>query len=314
MKPLVSIIVPVYNTEKYLPRCLNSLCSQSLNNLEIIIINDGSTDRSGLICEEYAIDDKRIRVFHFETNCGPATARNMGIKMSGSDYLMFVDSDDWVHVDYCKRPYETAVHNNADLVMFGYQNEKCTKSLSVGFKNQIEAIEVLLNYAGKGSCNKLYHKRLFHNISFPEKYYYEDDGTIYKLVWNANRVYCIDDVLYFNSFREGSITSSKSEKSLKDWFKMNMQLYQDLVLWGYPVEKLNKHLIDISFTYCIKRDYHDIDFLYCVEILRKCDRIPSWFTWRRKIMFRVLRLNLFLFEMICKLWGRRYSSDTDRLL
>lgn len=118
MKPLVSIIVPVYKVEDYLERCLDTLCRQSLKDIEIILVDDGSPDRSGEICDQYAKEDRRIKVLRHPENRGLSAARNTGIAYAAADYLMFVDSDDWVHVDFCKLPYEYAMQHQADLVMF----------------------------------------------------------------------------------------------------------------------------------------------------------------------------------------------------
>ena len=119
MRPLVSIIVPVYKVEDVLARCVDSLCRQSLQEIEIILVDDASPDRCGEICEEYANRDSRFRVIHHSENRGAAAARNTGIAHASSDYLMFVDSDDWAHEDFCKLPYECALQHGADLVMFG---------------------------------------------------------------------------------------------------------------------------------------------------------------------------------------------------
>ena len=117
-KPLVSIIVPVYKVEDVLARCLDSLCRQSLRDIEIILVNDASPDRCGEICEQYAAQDERIRVFRHPENRGLSAARNTGIALSSANYLMFADSDDWVHEDFCKLPYECAVKHQADMVIF----------------------------------------------------------------------------------------------------------------------------------------------------------------------------------------------------
>ena len=115
----VSVIVPLYNVEKYLARCLDSLCRQSLREIEIILVDDGSTDSSGEICEAYAAKDARFKVIHHTENKGVSVVRNTGVAHASGDYLMFVDSDDYVHEDYCRLPYEYAVKYHADLVMFG---------------------------------------------------------------------------------------------------------------------------------------------------------------------------------------------------
>ena len=116
-KPLVSVIVPVYNVEPYLHRCIDSLVHQTLKDIEIILIDDGSTDGCGKICDEYAAADTRIRVVHQE-NAGLCEARNTGIDRAQADYLMFVDSDDWVQAEFCEIPLMLAKEHQADLACF----------------------------------------------------------------------------------------------------------------------------------------------------------------------------------------------------
>lgn len=106
MKQLISIIVPVYKVEKYLECCLDSLCKQSMPEIEIILIDDASPDRCGEICDAYAAKDTRFRVVHHPTNKGVSAVRNQGIRLASCDYIMFVDSDDWVADDLCKEAYQ----------------------------------------------------------------------------------------------------------------------------------------------------------------------------------------------------------------
>ena len=117
MEPKVSVIVPMYNVEAYLPRCLNSLRRQTLSDIEIILVDDGSPDRCGEIADRYAREDGRFRVIH-QANAGLSAARNRGIELASAPYLMFVDSDDWVEPDFCRIPFETAEEHGADLVIF----------------------------------------------------------------------------------------------------------------------------------------------------------------------------------------------------
>lgn len=121
--PKISLIVPVYNVEDYLKECLDSIINQSLKDIEIILIDDGSTDSSGLICDEYAQCDCRIKVIH-KRNEGLSCARNDGIDASSSPYLMFVDGDDYLVSKFCETPYKSALKYNADLVLFSYNNIK----------------------------------------------------------------------------------------------------------------------------------------------------------------------------------------------
>ena len=117
MIPKVSVIVPIFNVKAYLPRCLDSLCCQTLTEIEIILIDDGSSDGSGEIADRYAQTDNRFQVIHQE-NRGLSAARNRGIEAAQAYYLMFVDSDDWVDPDFCRIPYEIATDHGVELVIF----------------------------------------------------------------------------------------------------------------------------------------------------------------------------------------------------
>ena len=119
MHPLVSVIVPVYKVEKYLVRCLDSLRGQSLHDIEIILIDDASPDSCGKICEEYAAKDVRFKVIYHAENRGLSEARNTGIKHAIAEFLMFVDSDDWVQEDFCKEAYELFPENSVVLIHDG---------------------------------------------------------------------------------------------------------------------------------------------------------------------------------------------------
>lgn len=121
MNELISIIIPVYNVEKYIGKCIDSLIKQKYDNLEIILIDDGSSDNSGEICDKYAKKDKRIKVIH-KKNSGQADSRNIGISKASGKYIGFVDSDDYIDKDYYNRLYKTLVKNNADVVTCKYQN------------------------------------------------------------------------------------------------------------------------------------------------------------------------------------------------
>ena len=191
MKDLISIIVPVYNVEEYLPKCLDSIINQSYTNLQIILIDDGSTDASGNICDGYAEKDSRIVVVHQE-NKGLSAARNTGIKLIAGNYVMFVDSDDYVHPDFCKCPYLCARNNNADLVLFDYEpvgskRNKYKKPLS-GCKSTEEAIDSLFTYNCQAVWNKLYSSAIVEKLSFREGYLYEDVDYTYKAVLSANSI------------------------------------------------------------------------------------------------------------------------------
>lgn len=318
-RPLISVIVPVYKVEDVLARCLDSLCRQSLQNIEILLVDDASPDRCGTICEAYAEKDPRFRVIHHPENRGLSAARNTGIAQASADYLMFVDSDDWVHEDFCKLPYECAEQNNADLVMFRFQDMKRDGSINLAqkpvnekfvYQTRLQAIDLLLHVVKDYAWNKLYRKELFKHVSYPEGYFYEDIGTTYKAILLADAIYFLDTILYFYYRRADSITMLKTEKALQDWFDMSMRRYHDLAEWGnYPSEKVKCLLQNITLAYCImkKADADDDNYAFCRKTLQGVKGIPKNFTWRRKILFVLLKYCPPAFDLVCNLWGKRWN-------
>ncbi len=317
MKPLVSVIVPVYKVEKYLERCLDSLCRQSLANIEIILVDDASPDRCGAICEAYAAKDARVRVLHQPENRGLSAARNLGIRYTAGTYLMFVDSDDYAHDDFCKEAYECAVRNQADLVMFnrvqvlksedGGSVLKDDPFFSEGYKTTQEALDIMLTDGGNAAWNKLYKKELFEDVSYPEGYLYEDTGATYKLVVKASRVYYLPRTLYYHCLRSGSITSQKvTKKVLDDRAELNSQRYRDLIDWGYDSESLNFRFKSFALWYLIrkKKDMSNPDYVFLAQGLRT-GNIPEKFTRRQKLLVILFKYFPSVFEVICSVRGMK---------
>ena len=316
MQPLVSVIVPVYKVEDVLTRCLDSLCRQSLQNIEIILVDDASPDRCGEICEQYAVEDARFKVIHHPENRGLSAARNTGIAHASADYLMFVDSDDWVHEDFCKLPYECAVHQQADLVLFCFQfiDKDGLPGLKMKADNQdsrkltrLEAIDLMMYKIWFAAWNKLYCRKLFQSVSYPEGCFYEDVGTTYKTVLLADTIYYLDNILYFHCHHDGSISTLKTEAAFSDYFEMCMQLYRDLVAWGYPEDKLEPLLNTISLTYCMRKkpEAGDANYAFCRKAVQSAKHIPKDFTWKRKVLFVLLKYCPSLFELACTLYGKK---------
>lgn len=320
MNPLVSVVVPVYKVENEIRRCLDSLCRQSLYDIEIILIDDASPDKCGKICEAYSEKDKRFRLIHNNKNYGLSVARNIGIANARCDYLMFVDSDDWVHEDFCKKAYECAKHYQADIVIFSYERigvpgSKRKKKMAVdlitnGYKTKLEAIDLLLKGRGPGTWttwNKMYRKELFKDNMFPPGYFYEDIGTTYKTFLQASRIYYLNESLYYNCYREDSITTQKTRKAIQDWIDMHIQQYNDLKTWGGLPEQLEIYFKNIALTYCIvkKPDLSNKSYIYCSNILRNSKMIPSYLSNKRKLLLFLFNYCPQLFELICTLFNKK---------
>lgn len=215
--PLVSIIVPVYRMEKYLDRCMASLLAQSHQNLDIILVDDGSPDRSGEICDEYAMRDARVRVIH-QGNAGPSAARNAGIETARGSFYTFVDPDDWVHADLVTHLLSIAADAGAELAVCRFlrtQDEDVTGSLQMGGVRSLSTREALELYAGPSTswmtspCAKLFRAELFDEVRFPVGRLYEDEFTTYRLVAAARQIVLSEAELYYYFIRHGSATQGE---------------------------------------------------------------------------------------------------------
>lgn len=204
-KTLVSVIVPVYNISDYILKCLKSIEKQSYSNLEIIVVDDGSTDKSGEICDEFAKGDRRAKVFH-KKNGGLSEARNFGIKKAKGEIIALVDGDDFVEVDYIKTMYEAMVKDDADVVICGY-NGIVPKEQTISGEEATEKLLVEQENLEIVAWNKLYKKSLFlkNDIFYPVGEKHEDALTTYKILASAKKVSYVSKSLYHYVVRESSI-------------------------------------------------------------------------------------------------------------
>ena len=212
--PLVTIVVPVYNVMHYVEKCINSLTEQTYKKLEIIIVDDGSTDDSGKICDKLAKHERRIRVYH-KANGGLSSARNFGIKKASGKYICLVDSDDYVQRDFVRKLIYKAEIKDADIVVCSYNDEILRARMLTGEKATINLLTKQKN-VDIVAWNKMYRRELFGNIKYPEGENYEDTLTTYKLYAEAKNVAYIADSLYQYVERDNSITGDgeKEEKLL----------------------------------------------------------------------------------------------------
>ena len=309
MDPKVSVIVPIYNVEAYLPRCLDSLRCQTLSDIEIILVDDGSPDRCGEIADRYAREDSRFRVIH-QANAGLSSARNRGIELATAPYLMFVDSDDWVEPDFCRIPFEAAEEHGADLVIFrffldGSSNRKTESELMPdGLRFKEETIPMLFYSAGVAAWNKLYRRYLFETIRYPEGFVCEDHGTTYRLVQRAGRIWVSNVALYHYCFREDSITHLKEEKTQRDYYEMKMQEIHGLEVFGYS-ELAEALKTDTCLSYLIHFGTQEKLSKECIQALSAEKRLWMNGTWKRRILLKVFLHSPRLFDLICVLSGKR---------
>jgi len=225
-EPLISVIVPVYNVEKYLPDCLDSIKNQTYTNLEILLIDDGSTDSSVTICEDYAKKDSRTKVYHKE-NGGLSDARNYGIERASGQYFTFIDSDDYIIKDYVSYLLELAQKNEVKIAIGShtvcYESGKNSykglgedKKITISSKEALEHI-LLDDGIDLSAWAKLYSAELFKEIRYPKGLAFEDTATTYKLIFLSNKIAYGGKSIYNYRIRSNSITTSGS-------FKKKMQL------------------------------------------------------------------------------------------
>ncbi len=251
---LITVVVPVYKVEKYLAKCLDSIINQTYKNLEIILVDDGSPDNSGMICDEYAQKDDRIKVIHKE-NGGVAKARNDAIDIANGEYIGFVDSDDWVEPDM----YEVLVNNikkyNADISMCGetiYENGVVSIDNADG-----KVVEMDCNMAKKetvigGSMgliwNKIYKKNVVENVRFNSEYGCSEDLLfVYQCIANSNKI-VLDNQSKYNYFRrEGGITKGEfgyGAFGVVDVMKKMLEAERGTDIYPYCV----KGVVDATYT------------------------------------------------------------------
>lgn len=218
--PLISVIVPVYNVEAYLPACVDSILSQTFEDFELILIDDGSPDNCGAICDAYARKDARIRVIHQE-NGGLSAARNTGLDAAAGECITFVDSDDVISTDFLEVLYTALVQNNTEVScckFLEFENDQSfsrsallPSQSSMRIMTGQDAVLCIYNGIpgiGINACAKLYSKKLFHERRFPVGKIHEDQALVPKVVYAANAVAMVDKVLYGYRAREESITSA----------------------------------------------------------------------------------------------------------
>lgn len=219
----VTVVLPIYNVEKYLERCIKSVINQTYKNLEIILVDDGSTDSSSKICDTYKEKDKRIKVVH-QKNAGLSAARNSGMRIATSNYICFIDSDDYIENDMIEYLYNGMKKYDSKITCCGFTNvyengtlEKITKPKSDIIYTKEEALNIHLftGYIEVVAWNKLYDISLFKEIQYPEGKLYEDMLTTYKLIGIVDKVVLLPECKYFYCKRKSSIGGSKfSEKTL----------------------------------------------------------------------------------------------------
>lgn len=219
----ISVVIPVYNVEKYLSECLDSVIYQTYKNLQIILVDDGSTDSSGKICDEYAEKDDRITVVH-QSNAGAGAAKNTGLELIDGDYFSIIDSDDYIELDMYEKMVNSLEKYNSDIAQCLFRNVFVNDSFDRKYKIKGNYPKILTSknflkeylYDWKYAIfwNKLFKKSLLQNIKFPVGRKIDDEFFTYKLVCNAKKVVNIDNILYNYRMRKTSVMNENNSDRL----------------------------------------------------------------------------------------------------
>lgn len=266
-KILVSIIVPVYNVRNYIEKCLESLVNQTLKNIEIIVVNDGSPDDSQVIIDQYTQKYPNLIKSYIKENGGLSDARNYGMKKATGDYIAFVDSDDYVDNTMYQKLYDKAISGNFDLVVcdLNYVYPDSIRPCSSNIKADIvskEDIKSIMTNIYPSAWNKLYKRNLLDNISFKKGVWWEDVEFIYRLLPSVNSIGVVKENLYQYVQRDGAITGTFNDK-----------IYHYIDNWNGVIDFYKKN--NLFDEYKQELEYSYVRYLYATMI-------KSLLKWKNK--------------------------------
>lgn len=269
-KDLISVIVPVYNVEKYLKRCVDSIVNQTYKNLEIILVDDGSKDKSGAICDEYEKIDNRVKAIH-KQNGGVCSARNMALQEAKGEWIAFIDSDDWIELNYFEELYNCAIELNSDIVICGYNRVTENKKESINNSGKIielnsrEFLIKLLNpQTGYGFCHmKLYKRDSIKDIIFNTSLKVGEDALFNEMVaQNVKRVCLVEKNLYNYRINPNSVVRKYDLEYANKYLK-SMEVNREYLFKMYSNDDEIKqnyynfvafHVLLVAVNYCYNKD------------------------------------------------------------
>lgn len=284
----VSVIVPIYNVEDYLPKCIDSIQKQSYDNLEIILVDDGSPDKCGNICEEYKLRDERIKVVH-KPNGGLSDARNAGMEVATGEYYVFIDSDDYVHPQMIEKLLDACDKTGADMAVCGFKSVTENENIDMDTLNDVPVEEVVsdedrINYFYEKkyvefvvAWNKIYPAKYFENIKYPKGKVHEDEFTTYKLLEKADKIAFIDVPLYFYVQRQSSIMGQN--------FNVKRLLVMD------ALEERMNHYIDLKKYRWVEKNLY-LYRMFLIKYSREIDKqedidsaiLDRYFNYYKKVV------------------------------
>lgn len=262
----ISVITPVYDVEKYLNICIKCVMKQTFQDFELILINDGSTDNSGKICDEYALTDKRVKVIH-QSNSGQSVARNCALSIAQGEYIAFVDSDDYIHPRMFEKLIENAEKTNATVSIGGYKNvfdhydkeELIRSDVQTKLWSGKEFLtHCLINGVDKKPWvlwDKIFHRSCFENIRMPEGRIYEDNAIVYKILYEADKIVDCNAPFYYYFQNPDSTVNQKFQRKHLDWLLVPQEMIK------YFTKKQDDILLDKAnkmYLYALEDMYRKV--------------------------------------------------------
>lgn len=317
MESLISVIVPVYNVEQYLNRCIDSIIKQTYKNLEIILIDDGSTDSSGKLCDNIKQKDARIIVLH-KINGGLSSARNVGLDNMTGEYVMFVDSDDYISEDCVEYLYDLIVKTKSRIAIGNYKMTNSSQCLFLGVQENVEQIssrEALNRQFGKDTVQyvsawaKLYEAELFKQLRFPEGRLHEDEGTTYKALYFSDNVVVSNKAVYAYYYNSESITKKPKKKNYQDLcliLKEQIAFYHNNNTPVLEARVKNRYCIQAAAHYLPKGYYEDPQVI--VQEARKMYKG----VWHVSEIPAVERLKGWIGAYCCPIAAKRMSNKAQK--
>ena len=343
---MVSIIIPVYNVEKYLEKCLESVIHQTYKGIEIILVDDGSTDRSGVICDEYAQEDQRIRVIH-QTNAGVSAARNTGLDTAKGEWILFVDSDDWIHTELLEICFKYLTEKT-DICFFGFrevEKESTETTIEKVVVKQILEKDFLglqyriFNRDREACCSqivklsspcKIFRKKMLNDnkLRFPEQLVNGEDGVFNLYAYQyAKEAICIENPLYFYRIRSDSVTNKYTENIEKDFANLhkahhrfieetqNRNLFKDVLrerlIWSFSFFCILKYCHpDNPNSYAIRKKQFLSEYCHYEQAIQNVSL--KNFGLRKKIIFFAIKRRWFLIvTLLCCMQAkaRKWRED-----
>lgn len=319
---LISVIVPVYNVEKHIKRCVESIIKQNYNNIEILLIDDGSVDNCPQICDDYAKRDKRIKVFH-KNNGGLSDARNYGLKHANGEYVIFIDSDDSVKENYVESLYNVIIDDSSDIAICG--NIDVYKDISIERHpktrktyDKLSAIKEVFYDNDIDTCavSKLFKKELFDNQLFPVGKVFEDTWIIPRIFCECNKISVLPESLYFHYINSNSIVTSEFNPKRMDLYynsldvvKYVSEMYPNLEKAG--ICKITHSCISTAMSLVkskkIYRDFERLVFGYVRKNIIKLlfdNNVSS----KYKLGALSMLLGKYPFKFILSIYNRRRSN------